>query len=230
MAITTEIPWGDGSGAKIYLTRNASEGDQVVQVSSDANSGNARSKVVTFTSGVGNIVRQLTINQEAGTPQEQTRVVNPSSYDTANSVLHSWTGAASNAYAPTSSTSEAMARLTSGADAETKVYWQFDLSGIPAGATITEITLKAKARISAVSTNNVQSQFLVVCNGTTEVGVRQAMTTSSTIYTLNVGTGWTRETIQNLTLLEYAQRGSSNTTRAYYFALSGADLEVKYTL
>lgn len=70
MAVTTEIPWGDGSGDKIYLTRNASEGDQVVQVSSDANSGNARSKVVTFTSGVGNIVRQLTINQAAGVSLE----------------------------------------------------------------------------------------------------------------------------------------------------------------
>lgn len=230
MAVTTEIPWGDGSGDKIYLTRNASEGDQVVQVSSDANSGNARTKVVSFTSGVGNIVRQLTINQEAGTPQEQTIVVNPSSYDTINSVLYGWTKPASNAYEPTSSTSEANARLTSGANAETKVYWQFDLSGIPAGATITGITLKAKARISVLNTDYVQSQFLVVCNGTTEVGVRQVMTTFSTIYTLNVGTGWTRETIQNLTLLEYAQRGSSNTTRAYYLTLCGADLEVKYTL
>lgn len=67
MAVTTEIPWDDGSGDKIYLTRNASEGDQVVQVSSDANSGAARTKVVTFTSGVGNIQRQLTINQAAGT-------------------------------------------------------------------------------------------------------------------------------------------------------------------
>jgi hypothetical protein len=66
MAVTTEIPWGDGSGDKIYLTRDASEGDQVVSVSSDANTGNARSKVVTFTSGVGNIQRQLTINQAAG--------------------------------------------------------------------------------------------------------------------------------------------------------------------
>lgn len=70
MAVTTEIPWGDGSGDKIYLTRNASEGDQVVQVSSDANSGAAaRTKVVTFTSGVGNIQRQLTINQ-AGVPEQ----------------------------------------------------------------------------------------------------------------------------------------------------------------
>lgn len=68
MAVTTEIPWGDGSGDKIYLTRNASEGDQNVQVSSDANTGAARSKVVTFTSGVGNIQRQLTINQAAGLP------------------------------------------------------------------------------------------------------------------------------------------------------------------
>lgn len=66
---TTTIPWGDGSGDNIYLTYSASQGDQTVLVSSDANTGSARSKVVTFTSGVGNITQQLTVKQAAGGPQ-----------------------------------------------------------------------------------------------------------------------------------------------------------------
>lgn len=63
---TTTIPWNDGSGDNIYLTYPSASGDQTVEVSSDANTGSARSKVVTFTSGVGNITQQLTVNQEAG--------------------------------------------------------------------------------------------------------------------------------------------------------------------
>lgn len=65
MAVT-EIPWDDGSGGKIYLTYPSASGDQTVEVSSDANTGAARSKVVTFTSAVGNITQQLTVSQEAG--------------------------------------------------------------------------------------------------------------------------------------------------------------------
>lgn len=66
MAVTTEISWGDGTSDKIYLTRNASEGNQTVLVSSDANTGAARSKVVTFSaSGVTPVT--LTVSQ-AGVP------------------------------------------------------------------------------------------------------------------------------------------------------------------
>lgn len=64
---TTTIPWGDGSGGNIYLTYPSASGDQTVSVTSDANTGAARSKVVSFTSGVGSIVRQLTVSQDAGT-------------------------------------------------------------------------------------------------------------------------------------------------------------------
>lgn len=63
---TTTIPWGDGSGDNIYLTYSSASGDQTVEVSSDANTGSARSKVVTFASEVGGITQQLTVNQEAG--------------------------------------------------------------------------------------------------------------------------------------------------------------------
>ena len=68
MAVTTEISWGDGTSDKIYLTRNASEGNQTVLVSSDANTGAARSKVVTFSaSGVTPVT--LTVSQAAGSVQ-----------------------------------------------------------------------------------------------------------------------------------------------------------------
>lgn len=65
-----EIPWGDGSGDKIYLSLDASEGDQEVLVSSDANGGNvARSKNITFSasSGQSTISRVLTVQQLAAT-------------------------------------------------------------------------------------------------------------------------------------------------------------------
>lgn len=64
MTITT-IPWGDGSGDNIYLSAPSQTGDQSISVTSDPNTGTARSKVVTFSaSGVSPV--SLTINQEAG--------------------------------------------------------------------------------------------------------------------------------------------------------------------
>ena len=62
---TTTIPWGDGSGDNIYLTANALEGDQTVLVSSDANAGDERTKIVSF-SATGVTPVTLTIYQEAG--------------------------------------------------------------------------------------------------------------------------------------------------------------------
>jgi len=64
MAVTT-IPWGDGTNDNIYLSRNASEGNQTVTVSSDANAGAARSKVVTFSANGASPVT-LTVIQAAG--------------------------------------------------------------------------------------------------------------------------------------------------------------------
>lgn len=64
MAIIKTIEWGDGSGDKIYLDSNASEGNQTVTVSSDANTGAARTKAVTFTAG--NATQTLTVVQESG--------------------------------------------------------------------------------------------------------------------------------------------------------------------
>ena len=64
--MVTEIPWGDGSRDKIYLTYNASTGDQTILVSSDANNYTERTKDIIFTSSVGSITKVLTVTQKAG--------------------------------------------------------------------------------------------------------------------------------------------------------------------
>lgn len=62
--MTTEIDWGDGSNNKIRLTYDAPDGNRNVAVSSDANTGPARTKTITFSAG--NVSRILTVNQESG--------------------------------------------------------------------------------------------------------------------------------------------------------------------
>lgn len=64
--MTTQVEWGDGSGDKIYLTYSASEGNQTVQVSSDAHTGYVeRTKDINFsvTAGQTTITRTLTVVQ-----------------------------------------------------------------------------------------------------------------------------------------------------------------------
>lgn len=231
MPTVTEIPWGDGTNDKIYLSRNASEGNQNVDVSSDANTGAARSKVITFTSGVGNITRQLTVSQEAGGPQEYTITVHPNGYDTENSVYRAWVSGygASRANQPADSATEARANLVTGANAETKIYWKFNLSSIPVGATIVSVEAVIKARISNTS-EAIASRYLVACEGTTEVGTHKTVGSTATQHTIDCGSGWTRDKLQNFTILFYAKRGTGNTTTNYFEGVYGADLTVTYSV
>lgn len=64
--MVTEVPWGDGSGEKIYLSYSASEGNQTITVSSDAHTGYVeRSKDINFTvvAGQTTITKTLTVKQ-----------------------------------------------------------------------------------------------------------------------------------------------------------------------
>lgn len=221
MAVTTEIPWGDGSGDKIYLTRNASEGDQVVSVSSDANTGSARSKVVTFTSGVGNIQRQLTINQAAGR-QEHTISIKPSSYDTEN---HSWRTSSNISNGYTNSTSTTYARFGIPKPyGEAYVYYKFDTSSIPDGAEIVSVACTAKAAASGNSTTTPIKQ-LQMATGTTLKGTATTMTSSATERTLDVGE-WTLAELRDARIRPYAKTG--NTTSNYNLDFYGATLTITY--
>lgn len=64
--MVTTVPWGDGSGDNIYLSYSASEGNQTVQVTSDAHTGyEERTKDITFTAIAGQttITQTLTVKQ-----------------------------------------------------------------------------------------------------------------------------------------------------------------------
>ena len=64
--MTTQVEWGDGSGEKIYLSYAASEGNQTIQVTSDAHTGYVnRMKDINFsiTAGQTTITRTLTVIQ-----------------------------------------------------------------------------------------------------------------------------------------------------------------------
>ena len=227
---TTTIPWSDGSGDNIYLTYSSASGDQTVTVSSDANTGSARSQVVTFTSGVGSITKQLTINQEAGGPVEQTLTKYLSSYDTTNSTYASISNESRAYGAVNTSNWCANINLVTGSRAETFFYYKFDLSSIPVGATIVSVDVYARADISTTNTNYVASKSAAVCNGTTKVGSDTALTGTATTYTLDAGSGWTRDSLQNLSVLLYAKRGTSRTTNAYSLRCYGARIEITYTV
>lgn len=64
--MTTQVPWNDGTGENIYLTYGASEGNQIIQVSSDVHTGYInRTKDIVFSISSGNetITATLTVVQ-----------------------------------------------------------------------------------------------------------------------------------------------------------------------
>lgn len=227
MAITT-IPWGDGSGDNIYLSAPSQTGDQSVSVTSDPNTGAARSKVVTFSaSGVSPV--SLTINQEAGVV-EHTFTANPSSY-IPKATDGSWYSLSdsSNAYKDADTTGYAQIGLTRGADAETWIYWLFDTSSIPADATIVSVECQVKIHSSITNASYVSVRQAQMYSGTTPKGESTLIPQPAAIKTMPTAT-WTREELNDVRLKMFGKRTTSNVNTAYSFRLYGATLTIKYTI
>lgn len=164
-----------------------------------------------------------------GTTEERTFI--PSSYDSTNSQYYSIASGQpiTNGYADTESTTYAQINLTRGASAETHFYYKFDFSQIPANATINSITVKSKAVISTAQTNRIASRGQDVCRGTTAVGGNTTLNTTTTVRTMDAGSGWTRENLDNLAVHVFATRASSGTSTNYYISFYGAEVTVNYT-
>lgn len=232
MAVTT-IPWGDGSGDNIYLTYPSASGDQTVQVTSDANGSSAsRSKTISFQSGVGNITKTLTVNQEGATPTEHTIRLIPSTY-AVSSTQYLSVSSASNMYNNTDNTSYATITNTNASTSSRYLYLRgFNFNDIPAGATITSFTVKIKGRESGLATSTSYAPRLA--NGTSALSNTTASENFGTsAKTITIPTGaltWTqiKNYGSNFTILIYVRRNNRNTTG--YFYCYGAEIEVKYTL
>lgn len=223
----TIIPWGDGSGDNLYLTYPSASGSQTVSVASDANgTGVARTKVVTVSaSGVTPVT--LTVTQAAGTPQEVTVSVHPTSYDTADYSYYSISNPG-NAYADSDNTTYCSVRAKNGNYAETWVFFQFDLSAIPAGATILEVACKVKASYTANSTI-MPTHEVQMFSGTNPKGSPTTLGTSASEKTLDVG-NWTRAELEDARVRIYLQRSTTQPSTAYYGRFYGATLTIKYTI
>lgn len=224
---TTTIPWGDGSGDNIYLTYSSASGDQIVEVSSDANTGSARTKTVTFTAG--NVSETLTVNQ-SGVPQQHTVTVYPSGYDPVNYSRYGTLTNINNVYTSADSTTYGRVNLARGSGAETYMYFTFNLSSIPSNATIDSVSLVAKGKVNDNTASRIATKQFIVCRGTESVGTPSDVNSTAKQYNLDVGTGWTGSNINDLTLKIYAVRGTSNVNTSYYFDTYGADLTVTYTV
>ena len=227
MAVTT-IPWNDGSGDNIYLSAASQVGDETVQVSSDANTGAARTQTVTFTSGVGGITRSLTVNQDAGVQSPLVRNLYsyiPKATDGAWYLLEN----PSNAYTDETSTNYSMIHLTRGSGAETYIYWLFDTSALPANATIVSVECKAKVFVSNGTSTNIATRQVQMFSGTTAMGTSQNCTTTAGVKTFS-GVTWTREQLNDVRLRFYGVRGTKNTNADYYFRLYGATLTIEFTV
>ena len=87
--------------------------------------------------------------------------------------------------------------LTNGSSAVTNIYYNFNCSGIPSGATITSVACRARASRSSTSSSYIASAYLQLCTGTTTKGSQTSVaTTTATYFDLTPGT-WTLAELQN---------------------------------
>ena len=106
-----------------------------------------------------------------------------------------------------------------------EVYFTFDVSDIPSGATITSVSANGKARVSSTTRiTNTQMQFY---SGTTAKGSNRTFaSTQATKQTITVGS-WTRAELNNLRLKIGGTASSSTSSKRIDFY--GADITITYT-
>ena len=167
-----------------------------------------------------------------GTVQKQGTITShPTSYDTTH---YSWASVSSsypisNAYTDSSSTSYAQVSWKTGANAETYVYLRFDLSAIPADATINSVTAKAKGYVNTTNSSRVTSRQMQLAAGTTLKGSALTISTSTNEQTFSNTGSWTRAELLTAGVRFYVKRGTSNTSSTYNLRMYGATITVNYT-
>lgn len=108
------------------------------------------------------------------------------------------------------------------------LYFTFDVSDVPAGATITSVTGTVKVRVSNTTrVTNTKCQ-LFVSDTAKGNNVTFASTSQSNVVTLSPGNTWSRSDLNNLRLKIGGTGSSSTSSRAIY--LYGANIVVNYSL
>ena len=147
-----------------------------------------------------------------------------SSYASANS-SYPYT----NGFTDASSTTYAQFNITTGSGANTYLYFYFNTSEIPSGATISSVTCSAKAYINTTNSSRITTRQIQLCSGTAVKGSASTISNSTSAFTMTPGT-WTYSELQNIGIRIHIQRGTSNTTSTYYVRFYGATLNITYAI
>lgn len=123
----------------------------------------------------------------------------------------------------TGSNSTSYARFQISTTAQYAIY-SFNVTGIPAGATITSVTCSVKAYATS---SNVTTRTVQLYSGTTAKGSAYTLPTSSSTFNLTTGT-WTVSDLANAKIRFDGKRSSGNST--YYIRFYGATLTVNYSV
>lgn len=171
---------------------------------------------------------------------EQSSTFIPSSFDSANSVYNTTAGDSGNGIYSTNYINNGLTDHTSstrcalytvqGSGSQSYMYYNFDCSSIPANVTINSVSCQLKA--GSQGSSYYSSYVAQLSTGTTLKGNSSSVTgsnSSPSTVTINGGTSWTRNELNNIKIKFTVTRGSSNTTTDSTFSFFGATLTVNYT-
>lgn len=128
------------------------------------------------------------------------------------------------------STTYAQWNLKTGYQAESYVFYSFDLSDIPQEATIDSVSCSAKAYISTTNSLRIYTRQMQMYYGTTTAkGSSVTVSSDASAQTISCGT-WQREELNDCRIRVYTKRGISKTSTTYYNQFYGATLTVVYTV
>lgn len=139
-----------------------------------------------------------------------------------------------NGYTPAASNTCATINLVTGSNAETYVYYKFDLSEIPSNAVVIAVTCKVKANIRSSKNWNVENSSVIsvrtmqLYSQTVAKGSEVLIYEDAIEQAITVG-DWTRAELTDCRLKLYGKRGSFlGTTADIYINFYGATLVVEY--
>ena len=155
----------------------------------------------------------------------------PTSFDSTNSSYASVNASypIENGETDSSSTTYAQFVLTTGSGAATYIYYNFDFSEIPDGATLSNLSCTAKGYVSSTSSNYISTRQMQLCTGTTTMGSSVTVSNQANAQTISTGT-WTVAQLKNAKIRMYITRGSRSTSSTnYYCRFYGATFSVTYS-
>ena len=157
-------------------------------------------------------------------PERYTITVYPSSLDDDNSVYDSYENL-NNAFDSGSANNYANFHWVKGANAETKVYLNFDLSAIPEGAIIVDVSGKGRINTTGYQSDRWLVRGIYLCSGTTQKS-NSMYPTSLTSF--SDSGEWTLEELRDAKICYYITRRTAYATTDYYLYVYGGSLTVTY--